>query len=73
MPSTQSIVINTSPILALVAAWGSLDRLQPLYSPHSALQIVTLRIMAEDNRATQIGVRRFSKEKAPPTQKIVTG
>ena len=43
------------------------------FDPHSALQIVTLRIMAEDNRATQIGVRRFSKEKAPPTQKIVTG
>jgi len=31
MPDTQSIAINTSPLLALVAAWGSLDRLQPLY------------------------------------------
>lgn len=31
MPDTQSIAINTSPILALVAAWGRLDRLQPLY------------------------------------------
>ena len=31
MPNTQTIAINTSPLLALVAAWGSLDRLQPLY------------------------------------------
>ena len=32
MPDTHSIVINTSPLLALIAAWGSLDRLQPLYA-----------------------------------------
>lgn len=32
MPSPQRIVINTSPLLALIAAWGKLDRLQPLYT-----------------------------------------
>ena len=32
MPNTQSIVVNTSPLIALIAAWGSLDRLQPLYA-----------------------------------------
>ena len=31
MPSTQIIVINTSPLIALVAAWGSLDRLRTIY------------------------------------------
>ena len=31
MPSTQHIVINTSPLIALAAAWGSLSRLQSLY------------------------------------------
>jgi predicted nucleic acid-binding protein len=31
MPNPQQIVINTSPLIALVAAWGNLDRLQPLY------------------------------------------
>ena len=31
MPNPQIIVINTSPLIALVAAWGNLDRLQPLY------------------------------------------
>lgn len=32
MPSSQSIVINTSPLIALIAAWGSLDRLKSLYT-----------------------------------------
>ncbi len=31
MPKAQTIVINTSPLIALVAAWGHLDPLQPLY------------------------------------------
>ncbi len=31
MPNPQTIVINTSPLIALVAAWGNLARLQPLY------------------------------------------
>ena len=31
MPSTQIIVINTSPLIALVAAWGNLDRLRMIY------------------------------------------
>ena len=31
MPNSQTIVINTSPLISLVAAWGNLDRLQPLY------------------------------------------
>lgn len=31
MPSTQIIVINTSPLIALVAAWGNLDRLRTIY------------------------------------------
>ena len=31
MPDTQKIVINTSPLISLIAAWGSLDRLQSLY------------------------------------------
>jgi predicted nucleic acid-binding protein len=31
MPNPPSIVINTSPLLALIAAWGNLDRLRPLY------------------------------------------
>lgn len=31
MPDTQEIVINTSPLISLIAAWGSLDRLQSLY------------------------------------------
>ncbi|MGR3274613.1 DUF3368 domain-containing protein [Acaryochloris marina NIES-2412] len=31
MPSAERIVINTSPLIALVAAWGTLDPLQPLY------------------------------------------
>ena len=31
MPNAQKIVINTSPLIALVAAWGDLARLQPLY------------------------------------------
>lgn len=31
MPNAQKIVINTSPLIALVAAWGVLNRLQPLY------------------------------------------
>ncbi|MEL6353029.1 MAG: DUF3368 domain-containing protein [Cyanobacteria bacterium J06627_28] len=40
MPDTHSIAINTSPLLALVAAWGSLDRLQPLYKEvRSSLEV----------------------------------
>jgi predicted nucleic acid-binding protein len=31
MPKTTQIVINTSPLIALVAAWGDLTRLEPLY------------------------------------------
>ena len=31
MPDAQKIVINTSPLIALVAAWGGLNRLQSLY------------------------------------------
>jgi predicted nucleic acid-binding protein len=31
MPSTQTIVINTSPLIALVAAWDNLDRLRTIY------------------------------------------
>jgi predicted nucleic acid-binding protein len=31
MPNPSKIVINTSPLIALVAAWGDLSRLQPLY------------------------------------------
>jgi len=27
----KSIVINTSPLLALIAAWGNLERLRGLY------------------------------------------
>jgi predicted nucleic acid-binding protein len=30
-PETQAIVINTGPLLALVAAWGDLNRLRELY------------------------------------------
>ena len=32
MPDAKQIVINTSPLLALIAAWGRLDRLRALYS-----------------------------------------
>lgn len=31
MPNPQIIAINTSPLLALIAAWGDLSRLTPLY------------------------------------------
>ncbi|PZO42016.1 MAG: DUF3368 domain-containing protein [Shackletoniella antarctica] len=31
MPEPTQIVINTSPLIALVAAWGDLTRLEPLY------------------------------------------
>lgn len=31
MPETSQIVINTSPLIALVAAWGNLNRLEALY------------------------------------------
>lgn len=31
MPKTTQIVINTSPLIALVAAWGDLTHLEPLY------------------------------------------
>ena len=31
MPKTTEIVINTSPLIALVAAWGDLTRLEALY------------------------------------------
>ena len=31
MPNAQKIVINTSPLISLVAAWGSLSRLQLPY------------------------------------------
>ena len=31
MPKTQIIAINTSPLLALIAAWGNLSRLRSLY------------------------------------------
>ena len=32
MPDAKQIVVNTSPLLALIAAWGRLDRLQALYA-----------------------------------------
>lgn len=31
MPSSDRIVINTSPLIALVAAWGNLSHLSSLY------------------------------------------
>lgn len=42
MPETSEIVINTSPLIALVAAWGDLTRLNALYEqvwvPHEVCQ-----------------------------------
>ncbi|MBE9064775.1 DUF3368 domain-containing protein [cf. Phormidesmis sp. LEGE 11477] len=31
MPNSQIIVVDTSPLISLIAAWGNLDRLQVLY------------------------------------------
>ena len=31
MPESKEIVINTTPLLALIAAWGRLDYLESLY------------------------------------------
>jgi hypothetical protein len=44
MPKTEKIVINTSPLIALVAAWGDLGILSSLYEEIFVTFEVTLKV-----------------------------
>ncbi|MEM6256180.1 MAG: DUF3368 domain-containing protein [Cyanobacteria bacterium P01_D01_bin.156] len=57
MPRPQSIVINTSPLLALIAAWGNLTRLSSLYAEVLVSYEVTQEIL--EGGVTNFGITEF--------------
>ena len=57
MPRPQIIVINTSPLLALIAAWGNLTRLSSLYAEVLVSYEVTQEILK--GGVTNFGITEF--------------
>ena len=59
MPKNKKIVINTGPIIALVAAWGKLDILRKLYAQVIVPYEVSQEILA--GGPTEFGVKEFEE------------
>lgn len=57
MPNPTRLVINTGPLLALIAAWGDLRLLSQLY--HHVIVPAEVRLELEAGGATGFGVREF--------------
>jgi hypothetical protein len=54
MPELKAVVINTTPLIALTAATGSLDVIRSLFKPHfrkACLLFVSMKWWAGESRA----------------------